>query len=126
MQVKKEEVEDTINDNFCIEEYESPYCEVCGHCGEIGCCGIRNFIEEHIEGKTNCKNEAYIIQDLINLCDYKDEVFKENERLHFIIKEVREYIKERRKYKGEPFYLDEIQTEIVCEILDKEGKDNEI
>ena len=74
------------------EEEYNPYCEVCGHCGEIGCCGIRNFIEEHIEGKTNCKNEAYIIQDLINLCDYKDEVFEENERLHNIIKEVREYL----------------------------------
>ena len=60
------------------EEFESPYCEVCGHCGEIGCCGIRNFIDEHIKGKTNCKNEAYIIQDLIDLCDYKDEVFEEN------------------------------------------------
>ena len=75
------------------EEFESPYCEVCGHCGEIGCCGIRNFIEEHIEGKTNCKNEAYIIQDLINLCDYKDEVFEENKRLHNIIDKAIEYIK---------------------------------
>lgn len=61
---------------------ESPYCEVCGTCGCIGCCGIRNFISEHIEGKTNCKNEGWIIQDLINLCDYKDEVFKQNEKLH--------------------------------------------
>lgn len=63
------------------EEYESPYCEVCGHCGEIGCCGIRNFIEEHIKGKTNCKNEDIIINELIDLCDYKDEVFEENEQL---------------------------------------------
>ena len=61
------------------EEYESPYCEVCGTCGYIGCCGIRNFIEEHIKGKTNCKNEDLIISELIDLCDYKDEVFKQNQ-----------------------------------------------
>lgn len=60
---------------------ESPYCEVCGTCGHIGCCGIRNFIKEHIEGKTNCKNEAYIIDEIISLCEYKDDVFKENEKL---------------------------------------------
>ena len=29
--------------NILYEEDESPYCEVCGHCGEIGCCGIKNF-----------------------------------------------------------------------------------
>lgn len=64
-----------------VEEYESPYCDVCGHCGYIGCCGIRNFIANHIEGKTNCKNESLIIDDLISLCEYKDEVFEENEEL---------------------------------------------
>lgn len=71
--MNKEEIED--------EEYESPYCEVCGHCGEIGCCGIRNFITEHIEGKTNCKNESWVISDLIDLCEYKDEVFEQNKQL---------------------------------------------
>lgn len=74
------------------EDLESPYCEVCGTCGYIGCCGIRNFIEEHIEGKTNCKNEDIIINELINLCDYRDEVFEENKKLHSIIKEVRQCI----------------------------------
>ena len=69
---------------------ESPYCEVCGHCGEIGCCGIRNFIEEHIEGKTNCKNEEFIITDLINLCDYKDEVFEKKQQL---LQEKQDFIK---------------------------------
>lgn len=68
------------------KENESPYCEICGTCGCIDCCGIRNFISEHIEGKTNCKNESWIIQDLIDLCDYKDKVFEENERLNNIIK----------------------------------------
>ena len=46
---------------------------------------------------------------------------KENQQLKSVLNEVREYIKERKKYKGEPFYLDEIQTEIVEEILDKVG-----
>lgn len=80
------------------EEYESPYCEICGHCGEIGCCGIRNFIDEHIEGKTNCKNEGFIINDLINLCDYKDEVFEENKRLNNIIGEALAIANERVNY----------------------------
>ncbi len=64
---------------------QSPYCEVCGHCGEIGCCGIRNFITNHIEGKTNCKNEKLIISELIDLCEYKDEVFKENQKYKEVI-----------------------------------------
>lgn len=81
------------------EEYieESPYCEICGHCGEIGCCGIRNFIEEHIEGKTNCKNEGIIINELIDLCDYKDEIFEENKQL----KEEKEELKKWLEYKIE-------------------------
>ena len=62
-------------------EYYNPYCETCGTCGYIGCCGIRNFIDEHIKGKTNCKNEDIIINELIDLCEYKDEVFEENKQL---------------------------------------------
>ena len=92
------------------EDIESPYCEVCGTCGYIGCCGIRNFIEEHIEGKTNCKNEGIIINELVNLCDYRDEVFEENKRLHSIIKEVRDNlensiksINEKLRSNKEPF-----------------------
>lgn len=79
------------------EEFESPYCEVCGHCGEIGCCGIRNFISEHIEGKTNCKNEDIIINELINLCDYKDEVFEENKQLKSQLQQKENIIKEVRE-----------------------------
>ena len=67
--------------NILYEEDESPYCEVCGHCGEIGCCGIRNFLSEHVEAKTNCKNEDVIIQGIIDLCEYKDDVFDENKKL---------------------------------------------
>lgn len=67
--------------NILYEEDESPYCEVCGHCGEIGCCGIKNFLSEHVEGKTNCKNEDVIIQEIIDLCEYKDDVFDENKKL---------------------------------------------
>ena len=64
------------------EEYESPYCEVCGTCGYLGCCGIRNFIEEHIKGKTNCKNEEIIINELIDLVEYEEDKDKEIERLN--------------------------------------------
>ena len=67
--------------NILYEEDESPYCEVCGHCGEIGCCGIKNFLSEHVEGKTNCKNEDVIIREIIDLCEYKDDVFDENKKL---------------------------------------------
>lgn len=67
--------------NILYEEDESSYCEVCGHCGEIGCCGIKNFLSEHVEGKTNCKNEDVIIQEIIDLCEYKDDVFDENKKL---------------------------------------------
>lgn len=76
---------------------ESPYCEVCGTCGCIDCCGIRNFIAEHIEGKTNCKNESWIIQDLINLCDYKDEVFKQNEKYKEVLDKIKEKLEKDNK-----------------------------
>ena len=74
------------------EDIESPYCEVCGTCGYIGCCGIRNFIEYHIEGKTNCKNEDIIINELINLCDYRDEVFEENKRLNKALLDIKKLV----------------------------------
>lgn len=72
------------------EDDYNPYCEVCGTCGYLGCCGIRNFIEEHIKGKTNCKNENIIINELIDLCDYKDEVFEKNDQLKEEIEELKQ------------------------------------
>ena len=96
------------------EEYDSPYCEVCGTCGYLGCCGIRNFIEEHIKGKTNCKNEDIIINELITLCDYKDEVFEENDKLKKRIAKAIEYIKENIDNTG---WL-EIGTEDVKNLLE--------
>jgi hypothetical protein len=41
------------------------YCPICGTCGFIGCCGIRNFLLKHVVGKTNCSNERQILNDLI-------------------------------------------------------------
>ena len=106
------------------EDIESPYCEVCGTCGYIGCCGIRNFIEEHVEGKTNCKNEGIIINELINLCEYKDEVFEENKRLHSIIKEVREYIEEKEKDDDNWIEYEMLIEPIrIKEILERENND---
>ena len=87
---------------------ESLYCEVCGTCGHIGCCGIRNFIKEHIEGKTNCKNEACIIDEIISLCEYKDDVFKENEKL-LNFKNAWEELKEEFMVAGRDFSLTSMQ-----------------
>ena len=81
------------------EEYESPYCEVCGTCGYLGCCGIRNFIEEHIKGKTNCKNEEIIINELIDLVEYEEDKDKEIERLNNIINELEKWLLEEHKKK---------------------------
>ena len=54
-----------------VEEYkkykqESPYCEVCDSCSLIECCGIRNFLDKHVKGKTGCKNEQGVILDIIS------------------------------------------------------------
>ena len=99
------------------EDIESPYCEVCGTCGYIGCCGIRNFIEEHIKGKTNCKNEDLIISELIYLCENEEEKDKEIEKLHSIIKEVREM----RKYLSNKYYEmgEEVDMGVIIENLDR-------
>jgi hypothetical protein len=47
------------------EEDFNPYCSVCGTCGFIGCCGIRNFLLNHVVGKTNCDYEELVLSDLI-------------------------------------------------------------
>lgn len=84
---------------------ESPYCEVCGHCGEIGCCGIRNFISEHIEGKTNCRNEGLIINELISLCEYKDEVFEKNKKLKDNWNKLKELLEENWKQSQDIWFV---------------------
>ena len=109
------------------EEYESPYCDVCGHCGYIGCCGIRNFIAEHIEGKTNCKNESLVIDELISLCEYKDEVFEENEELKDKLSKIETLITNHNcdtgdiyyKYNGK-FLKSELKQRILEILEDKE------
>jgi len=47
------------------DSVDSPYCDVCGGCGYIGCCGIERFLKKHVEGKTNCKNEKSFIKQII-------------------------------------------------------------
>jgi hypothetical protein len=51
------------------EKHQNFYCKKCGGCGYVGCCGIRNFIEHHIKGKTDCLNEASFISEIINLIE---------------------------------------------------------
>ena len=46
------------------DDIPSPYCEKCGHCGEIGCCGIKSFLEEHVRGKTDCRYEDEILEEI--------------------------------------------------------------
>lgn len=110
--------------NKLIEErsmdYESPYCEICGHCGDIGCCGIRGFIEEHIKGKTNCKNEDGIVQDLISICEYETEVFKKNDTLN---KGIDELIKKYEDYTNNIFTNMSILNEMTEQNFQKYDKD---
>lgn len=87
---------------------ESPYCEICGHCGEIGCCGIVNFLEEHVKDKTNCKNEGWVIKDIISICNYQTDVFKENNTLNKGIDElIKKYEEEFQKLGQDGFGYEE-------------------
>ena len=45
---------------------DSPYCEKCGGCGYIGCCGIVDFLIKHVTGKTNCLNEGSFLSDILD------------------------------------------------------------
>lgn len=42
-------------------------CPTCNSCGFIDCCGVKDFLDNHIKGKTNCLYETFIIHD-INKC----------------------------------------------------------
>ncbi len=57
------------------KEEGSMYCPVCGTCGYIGCCGVKNFLEIHVRGKTDCQEEAQMIKEIINCCEpnYEEE-----------------------------------------------------
>ena len=58
---------------------DSPYCPKCGTCGYIDCCGVTNFIEKHIKGKTDCQEEEGIISQINSLVyDFEKEVKKVN------------------------------------------------
>jgi hypothetical protein len=107
-----------LTNDYEEEDIESPYCEVCGTCGEIGCCGIEGFINAHIKGKTNCKNEDIIIRELEDLCNYKNEIFEQNKSLEERIEKAVEYIE---KYKEEWEEYDEVQKDMnkLLEILEK-------
>lgn len=49
------------------EMEDSMYCPVCGGCGFIGCCGVKEFLEKHVRGKTDCRNEGLFIDEIIEL-----------------------------------------------------------
>lgn len=52
---------------------EGFYCIKCGGCGFIGCCGIRNFLEKHVKGKTDCNQEGIFIQEIIDYIENTDD-----------------------------------------------------
>lgn len=57
-------------DNEIIEDVPSPYCPICDHCGETGCCGVACFLEKHVRGKTNCIHEDQIIDEIEEFYEY--------------------------------------------------------
>lgn len=53
------------------------YCNSCGGCGYIGCCGVRSFLEKCVAGKTGCKNEETFIKEIIDIVE-DSELYKIN------------------------------------------------
>jgi len=41
-----------------------PYCTVCGTCGYVMCCGVDEFLDKHVKGKTDCQYEATVISEI--------------------------------------------------------------
>lgn len=58
--------------NELEEDIPSPYCKKCGHCGEIGCCGITTFLENHVRGKTDCMYEDEILDEIEEWFDMQE------------------------------------------------------
>lgn len=88
-----------------IEEYESPYCEVCGTCGYIGCCGVDNFLEKHVKGKTNCKNESLMIEEISEYVNDSDDLYKENKQLKDNWNKLKEILPNVSKHYKNQFQL---------------------
>ena len=44
--------------------FDNRYCPECSHCGILECCGIENFLDTHVKGKTDCLHEEEIIEEL--------------------------------------------------------------
>lgn len=66
-------VKEQPKQNTPTEENFDPYCKKCGGCGYIGCCGIRNFIEKHVRGKTDCANEDVFLSEIIDTIEDTDD-----------------------------------------------------
>jgi hypothetical protein len=58
-----------------IEREEEFYCKHCGTCGYVDCCGVEDFLNAHVKGKTNCLYEPLIISEIMELYqDRKDRI----------------------------------------------------
>lgn len=51
------------NDDIEIID-ENSYCPKCGGCGYVGCCGIKDFFDEHVRGKTDCPYEEIFLSEI--------------------------------------------------------------
>jgi hypothetical protein len=77
IKIKKDAFKDL---NFKIDVPKDPkeyddeiYCKVCGGCGYVDCCGVRDFLEKHVRGKTDCLNEGGFIEDIIMYLEDKSK-----------------------------------------------------
>lgn len=69
---------------------ESPYCDICEGCGEVGCDGIGAFLEKHVRGNTQCRYEEAFIADIIWAYKFlKDDKLVELEWVIELIKKSR-------------------------------------
>jgi len=68
---------DEVKPQIVSIDEDSLYCPTCGGCGYIGCCGVRDFLEKHVKGKTDCPQEAIFIDEMIrHFEEYQEEVNK--------------------------------------------------
>lgn len=77
---------DTTEEDIDFDEEEDDvptcYCKNCGGCGEVGCDGIKDFLNKHVKGKTDCMYEESYIEDILTTYSIVEErIDKDIEKL---------------------------------------------